>query len=118
MKRLLLLAVLLLAPSLVAAQQLQSIIIQPLATRSTDYKVQGGTRLDAPLSKNLRGIRVVCTTVCYIDVATTSAPSRPEASVATGIYIPAGVPFFMLTPGDRQVDVTTSNNGTISITEF
>ena len=121
MKRLLFVLALIAFPAI--AQNFTGIVIQPILTQATDYTnvtspeltigyVTGGNQ--AIISGRRRGIRVVCTTACYISVATPAT----TASTATGIYLPAAVPFIMSTPGNRIVKVTGTTAGTISVTEF
>lgn len=120
MKRLIFVLVLLAFP--LEAQRLTH--IQPIITQSTDYTDVSSPELTIGyvteanttlIFGRRKGIRVVCTTACYISVST---PARP-ATVATGIYLPADRPFFMSTPGRRVVKVTASTaNGKIIITEY
>ena len=112
MKRLIFILLLLATP--VLAQKFTSTIVQPHTTQATDYTVVSSPELTT--GTNLGGIRVTCTTACYITVASPVA----NLTVATGIYLPADLPFLMIIgAGARIVKVTAATTaGTISITEF
>ncbi len=121
MKRLLFVLAMLAFPAI--AQNFTGTVIQPILSQSTPYTNSAASQLiigyatetgGTLITARRRGIRVICTTACYISVASPST----SATTATGIYLPAAEPFLMTTPGVKVVEVTATTAGTILITEY
>jgi len=71
-------------------------------------------------SNQIRVIRTVCSTACFIAIgASNEAGNAPEAVAATGTFMPANEPeYFAVSPGEVVAVIQVSATGTLYIQQM
>lgn len=113
MKRLLI-ALFLLVPSMASAQTVVDSYYRPISPTALQSVTSAAQAITFPIVS--RTVRIVCTQVCFYNFRA-SGTTIGQASLATGIYLPANWVDYMNIAPQSIISVIGSAGGTIYITE-